>query len=256
MVGIPADGGWSGPLGRRLLDVLSERCERLAVVVERRSGQPADPHRAADLTSRAWELLATRPHLVCGAANPWGYLTQCLVTAGVNAAVAERLLVRYVAIQGGGVPTTVSLHRIGQEMDAVDRATADNGVRVDAAHLTARWDTALRQRHADLVSAGAPPRVTATAVDRVVDLVATHRNGHGEAAAKRDRVLAQLGLSPSQASALVALVAGTRRGGSRESLWVRRRDDRAPSDPAITPAVRARIAAYVAGFDTNLQVPA
>jgi hypothetical protein len=101
---LDAEGGWSGPLGERLLEALGEHCARLAPVVQRRSGQPPDPHRAADLTSRAWELLATRPERVARASNPWGYLTRCLLNAGVNAAVAARLMVGDVAIQGGAVP--------------------------------------------------------------------------------------------------------------------------------------------------------
>lgn len=248
------EGGWSGPLGERLLQMLSEHCVRLAPLVERRSGQPPDPHRAADLTSRAWELLATRPERIVGASNPGGYLTRCLVTAGVNAAIADWLLVRDIAIQGGGVPATISPQRVGEHLYVLDHAN-DKHANSDVDSSGPWWDVALHGLHGDLVEAGAPAGVTAEAIDRVVDIVASNRNGHREAAAKTDRVLAHLGLSAAQSTALVALIAGTRRGGVEESLWARRRHERTCSEPAISDAVRARIEVYISGFTKERECP-
>lgn len=214
-------------------------------MVERRTGQPADTHRAADLTSRAWELLATRPDLIVGAANPWGYLTRCLLTAGINAAVAERLLVRDVVVQGGGVSASVAPQRVGEHIDILDRAP----VQFDGCEpVGSDWDAALKRLHTDLVTAGAPAQVTAAAIDRVIDVVATHRRGHREAAVKRDRALAGIGLTPRQTTALLALVGGTRRGGPDESLWARLRDETGRHAAVLTPAVQARIDEYIRGF--------
>jgi hypothetical protein len=58
-------------------------------------------------------------------------------------------------------------------------------------------------------------------VDRLADLFAATYVGWWEWAARRDPVLAQLGLSPDQCCALVALLAGSRRyrhNGKRDSL--------------------------------------
>jgi hypothetical protein len=49
------------------------------------------------------------------------------------------------------------------------------------------------------------------AVDRLADLFAATYLGWWEWAARRDPVLARLGLTPDQSGALVALVAGSRR---------------------------------------------
>lgn len=252
---LPAEGGWSGRTGAQLLEVLSEHCARLALVVERRSGQPADPHRADDLTSRAWELLATRPGPVLAASNPWAYLTRCLVTAGVNAAVADKLLVRDLAVQGGLVPVSTAPRRVGEQVDALDRAGLSIGGD-PLGPLGSDWGLALRRLYGDLVAAGAPAAVTAMAIDRVVEVVASHRRGHREAAAKGDHVIVGLGLSPAQATALVALVAGTRRGGVEESLWARLHEGATHSGPAVTPSVRARIESYVRGFGADSKVSA
>jgi hypothetical protein len=59
------------------------------------------------------------------------------------------------------------------------------------------------------------------AVDRLADLFAATYVGWWEWAARRDPVLTQLGLSPDQCGALVALVAGSRKyrhNGKRDSL--------------------------------------
>lgn len=257
MARLPAEGGWSGRTGAQLLQVLDEHCARLALVVERRSGQPADPHRAADLTSRAWELLATRPGPILAASNPWAYLTRCLVTAGVNAAVADKLLVRDLTVQGGMVPLAAAPRRVGEQVDALHSGASQGGEQDRDDPFGFDWGWALRRLHADLVAAGAPATVTAMAIDRVVEVVVSHRRGRREAAAKRDCVIVGLGLSPGQASALVALVAGTRRGGVEESLWARLHDGPTGTELAVTPSVRGRIESYVRGFDdVDLKLPA
>jgi hypothetical protein len=72
-----------------------------------------------------------------------------------------------------------------------------------------------------LVQHGADQAVTVAAVDRLADLFAATYVGWWEWAARRDRVLARLGLSPDQCGALVALVAGSRKyrhNGKHDSL--------------------------------------
>jgi hypothetical protein len=72
-----------------------------------------------------------------------------------------------------------------------------------------------------LVAFGADETVTVAAVDRLADLFAVTYVGWWEWAARRDPVLGRLGLTPDQSSALVALLAGSRRyrhNGKRDSL--------------------------------------
>jgi hypothetical protein len=100
-----------------------------------------------------------------------------------------------------------------------------------------------------LVAHGADETVTVAAVDRLADLFAVTYVGWWEWAARRDPVLARLGLSPDQSGALVALVAGSRRyrhDGKRDSLLAAARaacdrDERV----ALSPAQLRRVALYV-----------
>jgi hypothetical protein len=72
-----------------------------------------------------------------------------------------------------------------------------------------------------LVTHGADQAVTVAAVDRLADLFGATYVGWWEWAARRDPVLAQLGLTPDQCGALVALVAGSRKyrhSGKHDSL--------------------------------------
>src|SRR5690606_115008 len=72
-----------------------------------------------------------------------------------------------------------------------------------------------------LVENGADKTVTVAAVDRLADLFAVSYVGWWEWAARRDPILAYLGLSPDQCGALVALLAGSRRyrhNGKKDSL--------------------------------------
>src|SRR5690606_29151519 len=62
-----------------------------------------------------------------------------------------------------------------------------------------------------LVAHGADGPRTTVAVDHIANLFAVTPRKQWETAARHDPVLSRLGLSPDQASALVALVAGSRR---------------------------------------------
>lgn len=255
---LPAEGGWSGPLGRRVLIAVGDLCGRLAVSVERRvEGCYHDPDRAADLTARAWELLTTSREVIIGAANPWAYLTRSVLRAGVNAGVGDRLLVRDVVVRGGGARSVLPPIRVGDEVRALDRCPGPYDPPASPPLGESRHaDSSLAALVEVLVAAGAQERVTWAAIDRIADVVSMHRHGRREAAVTSDRVLAELGLSSEQSSALLALLTGTRRGGVEQSLWLRLRkqprDERGRYAATVTPAVRARIQRYASGFGSHL----
>jgi hypothetical protein len=72
-----------------------------------------------------------------------------------------------------------------------------------------------------LVEHGADKATTVAAVDRLADLFAATYLGWWEWAARRDPVLARLGLTPDQCGALVALLAGSRKyrhNGKHDSM--------------------------------------
>jgi hypothetical protein len=100
-----------------------------------------------------------------------------------------------------------------------------------------------------LVAPGADEDVTVAAVDRLADLLPVTYVGWWEWAARRDPILARLGLSPDQSGVLVALVAGSRRhrhNGKRDSLLAAARAacDR-DKCVAMSPAQSRRVAPYV-----------
>jgi hypothetical protein len=109
-----------------------------------------------------------------------------------------------------------------------------------------------------LVAHGANEDVTVTAVDRLADLFPVTYVGWWEWAARRDPILAQLGLSPDQSGALVALVAGSRRyrhNGKRDSLLAAARAACDSAEPVVlSPAQLRRVGVYV-GKEPALRGP-
>jgi hypothetical protein len=99
-----------------------------------------------------------------------------------------------------------------------------------------------------LVTHGADRAVTVAAVDRLADLFAATYVGWWEWAARRDPVLARLGLSPDQCGALVALLAGSRRyrhNGKHDSLLAAVRAATEDGHAVeLSPAQRRRLAAF------------
>jgi hypothetical protein len=99
-----------------------------------------------------------------------------------------------------------------------------------------------------LASHGADRAITEAAVDRLADLFSVTYLGWWEWAARRDPVLAQLGLTPDQGGALVALLAGSRRyrhNGKQDSLLAAVRAAIEHGHPVeLSPAQRRRLAVF------------
>jgi hypothetical protein len=108
------------------------------------------------------------------------------------------------------------------------------------------WFTAFVQL---LVGHGADRDVTVSAVDRLSDLCVSAAGGLWEWEARRDPVLAGMGLTPNQCGALVALLAGSRKfrhNGKEDSLLgatktALARDERV----RLTAVQQRRVATYV-----------
>jgi hypothetical protein len=101
-----------------------------------------------------------------------------------------------------------------------------------------------------LVTHGADQAVTIAAVDRLADLFAATYVGWWEWAARRDPVLAQLGLTPNQCGALVALLAGSRQyrhNGKHDSLLAAVRTATELGHPVELSAAQRRRLAVFAG---------
>jgi hypothetical protein len=99
-----------------------------------------------------------------------------------------------------------------------------------------------------LITHGADQATTVAAVDRLADLFAATYVGWWEWAARRDPVLARLGLRPDQCGALVALLAGSRRyrhNGKQDGLLAAVRTAIEQGHPVeLTPAQQRRLAVF------------
>lgn len=212
--------GWDNPGGRALLDALAVTSQRIASRVEAAALLAHDSSRPADLLSHAWELIDNNPDAVLSAQNPWGYLTTCLRHTLTNALVAESLQVSPTAVRNG----TAASAGLRPPVRASDRwlelePHVDNDLprqSQDDRH----WDTGLKRLHDHLVRRGAPPTITAIAIDRITEIITTIRRGRRETAVGNDPELTELGLTPAQSRALLGLLIGTRTDEGRSSLWL------------------------------------
>jgi hypothetical protein len=194
-----------------------------------------------DVLLAAWIVLRRHGDKILAAAGPWAYLMCSAQKQVVDEVRAQQLLTSTASIRGRArevlpsivrpVGTTASdlaaafRHESrGEDVGSTDeRQVVPQIGRHDHAPLVAPptesaeigepagrepWFTAF----VDLLAYhGADKIVTMAAVDRLADLFAASYVGWWEWAARRDPVLARLGLTPDQCGALVALVAGSRK---------------------------------------------
>jgi hypothetical protein len=184
---------------------------------------------------------------VFAAARPWAYLMSSAQKQVLDEIRAQQLLTNAASIRGRGRDALPSIVRhVGSS--ATDLATALRHEPSDADTGDARRIVRQIGQHEQpplvagcepdtsqlgerepwfcafidlLVTHGADQAVTVAAVDRLADVFAVTYLGWWEWAARRDPVLARLGLTPNQCGALVALVAGSRNyrhNGKRDSL--------------------------------------
>jgi hypothetical protein len=204
-----------------------------------------------EMTSLAWELLATQTQSVLGAEQPWAYLMSAAAQALTNEARAQRCLTGTATIRGAGrVHVPRHMNPIGASAAEVESelfghpALTCPELRRPAGTTRAGWFDAFVGLLAEY---GADPVVTVAAVDRISELADTESKWW-ETVARRDPVLARLGLCPDQAGALAGLLFGSRRSGRSDGLLkdvidAHQRGSRAE----LTPAQRRRVRTYVGG---------
>jgi len=242
---------WEIPAGRQLLTELRVRSARRATAVSRRVSVDLSVALVDDMTSLAWELLATQTRSVLGAGQPWAYLMSAAAQALTNEARAQRCLTGTATIRGAGrvhVPRHVNpigaaAAEVETELYGHAAATRPESLRpVVAATKRASWLDAFVDL---LVDRGADPSVTSAAVDRISELAET-TSAWRETVVRRDPVLSRLGLCPDQAGALSALVFGSRRSGRSDGLLTAVLDaHQHGSRPELTPAQQQRVRTYV-----------
>jgi hypothetical protein len=244
---------WEIPAGRRLLTELRVRSARRAAAVSRRVSVDLSVGLVDDMTSLAWELLATQTQSVLGAEQPWAYLMSAAAQALTNEARAQRYLTGSSTVRGAGrVHVPRHVNPIGAaaaevETELYGHAAAmclESPRPVAAGTKRARWLDAFVGL---LAEHGADRAVTSAAVDRISELAQT-TSAWRETVVRRDQVLSRLGLCPDQAGALSALVFGSRRSGRSDGLLKAVLDaHQHGGPPELTPAQWQRVRTYVGG---------
>jgi hypothetical protein len=266
-------GSWETPQGLRLLAEVRRRAVRNAAHVATATGAVMGRGLVDDVLLAAWVVLHRHGEKVLAAARPWAYLMSSAQKQALDEVRAQQLLTNTASIRGrarevlpsvvrpvGSTATDLAVALSHEPSDAGDARRIVRQVRQhEPTPLVAGSEpgaTPLCEREPWfatlidlLVAHGADQAVTVAAVDRLADLFTATYLGWWEWAARRDPVLARLGLTPDQCGALVALVAGSRKyrhNGKHDSLLVAARvatKHRLPVD--LSPAQRRRLAKFI-----------
>lgn len=244
---IGQSGSWDQPAGRRLLAEIRRRAVRNAARLAASTGMATSRGLVDDVMLAAWTVLHRHGDKVLAAERPWAYLMSSAQKQVLDEIRAQQLLTNTASIRGRarevlprvvrpvGSAATDLAAALRHEPSGADDSSPERVVRQIGRHeqtplvCSSEPDTPqLGEREPWfcsfidlLVDHGADKTVTAAAVDRLADLFVATYVGWWEWTARRDPVLARLGLSPDQCGALVALVAGSRKyrhNGKRDSL--------------------------------------
>jgi hypothetical protein len=254
---VERSGSWETPEGHALLAEVRRRAARNAAHVAAATGVPMGHGLVDDVLSAAWIVLHRHGDRVLAAARPWAYLMSSAQKQVLDEVRVQQLLTNAASIRGRTREVLPSIVRpVGStatDLAAALRhepsdADAGAGSEPDAPPLGERepWFVAFIDL---LVKHGAHEATTVAAVDRLADLFVATYVGWWEWAARRDLMLARLGLNADQCGALVALLAGSRHyrhTGKHDSLLtaVRRATDHgAPVE--LSPAQRRRLATFM-----------
>jgi len=270
---------WEIPVAQALVAEIRRRAGRNAKHLASTTGVALDRGLVDDVLLAAWMVLRRHGENVLAAARPWAYLMSSAQRQVLDEVRAQQLLTNAASIRGRAREALPHVVRpVGST--STDLATAlrhePRGAGVDSAAdlrilrqvgrhepLPLLSDRAEQEGPATLeerepwfaafinllVEHGAEQAVTIAAVDRLADLFTATYAGWWEWAARRDPVLAQLGLRPDQCGALVALLAGSRRyrhNGKQDSLLAAfRTATEQHSAVELSDAQRSRVAVFV-----------
>lgn len=228
---------WNTAPGQQLLAEIRRRAVRNAAHIAARTDTAADRDLVDDVVSAAWLVLRQHQDKVINATRPWAYLMSSAQKHASAEVRAQQLLTSPTSIRGRArevLPqvvrpvgaTTIDLAAAlrhepqGQQDEARDlRITCQVRCHEQPPLLYTGTSTESSNRERELwyesfidllIQNGADQNVAVRAVDRAADLLSTTTAGRWEWAARRDPILASLGLCPDQCGALVTLLAGSR----------------------------------------------
>jgi hypothetical protein len=271
---VERSGSWETPDGQALLAEIRRHAVRNAAHVAAATGVAMERGLVDDVLLAAWMMLRRQGAKVLAAGRPWAYLMSSAQRQVLDEVRAQQLLTNTASIRGrarkalpsivrtvGSTATDLAAalrhepsdadagdeRRIVRQVRQHEQPPLVHGNEPDTPQLAERepWFTAFIDL---LVKYGADQATTVAAVDRLADLFAATYVGWWEWAARRDPVLARLGLSPDQCGALVALMAGSRKyrhNGKQDSVLAAVRVATKHGLPVqLSPAQRRRVAVF------------
>jgi hypothetical protein len=278
---------WDQPAGRRLLAEIRRHAVRNAAHVASSTGAAMGRGLVDDVLLAAWMVLRRHGDKVLAAGRPWAYLMSSAQKQVIEEVRAQQLLTNAASIRGRaremlprivrpvGCTATDLATALRHEPSGADASSPAQVIRQIGRHeppplvaATDEQDGATPHGKREpwfnafvdlLVSHGATRSTTVAAVDRLSDLFAATYLGWWEWAARRDPILARLGLTPDQCGALVALLAGSRcyrHTGKRDSLLAAVRSV-AEQGRAVemSDAQRRRVAVFVGATEPRERTP-
>ena len=274
LLSVERSGWWETRDGQAVLAEIRRRAARSASHVATATGVAMGRRLVDDVLLAAWLVLHRHGDKVLAATSPWAYLMSSAQRQVLDEIRAQQLLTNAASIRGraravlpsivrpvGSTATdlaaalrhepsdadTGDARRIVRQVRQHEQPPLVHGSEPDTQQLDQRepWFVAFIDL---LVEHGADQTAAVAAVDRLADLFAATYVGWWEWAARRDPVLARLGLTPDQCGALVALVAGSRKyrhNGKHDSLLAAVRTAAEHGRPVeLSPAHRRRLTVF------------
>jgi hypothetical protein len=228
---------WDSPQGRALLVAVRERCPRWASRIDRQFDLARGTTKPDDVLSAAWLVLNRFGGQVARAGDPWGYLwTSVSHLCQAETADAITLIRPPRPSSACDRPRALRVGLQSPEFDAPRHHHGPPPRRTPLVRCVVRL----------LVEAGGDEEFWNEAVTRAVDVMADARRSYEVCAVRADPVLRkELCLDPNELSALAALLIGSRRGGTSQSLLAALCRDRRARLDGVARA-RERVATLLA----------
>lgn len=258
LAAVNAARSWEGPAGSMVLEEVRRRAVRVAAHVASKTGVRCDRTLVHDVVAAAWAVLSTQTQQVGAAERRWAYVMSAAGKTVLSEAWGQRHLTSATKARGEArawMPRHVD--PVGVAGTDLDRVLQQPLATPAASQVGDPGPAGMVGEFVDVLVAAGADRATATAaVDRMSELLPNWPN-RWETTARRDPVLADLGLSPDQASALVALLAGSRRSGRSDGLLAAIRDAHDTGRPLeVSFEQRRRLRTFTAGHRSTTDPPA
>lgn len=204
---------WRGPAANELATALTEAIAGDGRWVALRRVDFSRQDAIADTTSIAWLAVMENADRIMAATNPWGFLLSII---GRQAAKQDQLNRGVIVTDEGKVnafTVTDEDWRLDQAEPAVDQDLRGSDVGLDDLADSPMMQAIVTQ----LATIGVDPGLAWPVLCRCAEIAVKEPASRRHTAARRDRYLAILGLSPDAASAWMNIITGTRRTGQQAS---------------------------------------